>query len=243
MSKNGNVTPSIKQIQNRSLREHVLEMLYAAIVNGELKPGQVLVEAELAGQLGVSRAPLREAINILHAEGLVEVVPYRGTTVKSLSPKDIEELYSVRTMMEGFAIQRIMASENKLEVVDALREICNAMQDAANEGDLGKLTELDRRFHSTLVMGSKNDLLMTLWKTVAMRVQQVMSLKNRRKGNLHLMAHNHVEIVDVIAREDVEAAVRTISRHIGSAGDLEIEGWNEAQNSSAGVVEKEKLVL
>ena len=101
LQKNRSSAPSLTQIHNRPLRDHVLDMLHSAIVNGELKPGQLLIEADLAAQLGVSRAPLREAINILSTEGLVEIIPYHATSVKKLSRKDIEELYSVRSLMEG----------------------------------------------------------------------------------------------------------------------------------------------
>ncbi|MGV2434584.1 MAG UNVERIFIED_CONTAM: GntR family transcriptional regulator [Anaerolineae bacterium] len=69
------------QISTKSLRERILDALRSAILSGELKPGQALVETDLAAQLGVSRAPLREAIQILNTEGLVTVVPYHGTTV------------------------------------------------------------------------------------------------------------------------------------------------------------------
>ena len=94
-------TTSLGQIENKSLRDQVLDSIRSAVVNGELKPGDTLVETELATQLGVSRAPLREAINVLNMEGLLETVPYHGTKVKKLVRKDIEELYSVRSMMEA----------------------------------------------------------------------------------------------------------------------------------------------
>lgn len=231
MQKNLTETPALGQIQNKSLREHVLDMLHIAIVNGELKQGQTLVEAELAAQLGVSRAPLREAINILSTQGLVEVVPYHGTTVKKLTRKDIEELYSVRSLMEGFAIKSIIESERITEVVAELRGICAAMEMAADAGDVTQLSEMDRHFHNTLIMSSGNDLLAMLWNTVSLRVRQVMALKNRSKGNLHIIARNHSTIVDVIERKETDDAVRLIHSHIGATGDLIAKGWPEGSES------------
>ncbi|MEZ4671421.1 MAG: GntR family transcriptional regulator [Anaerolineae bacterium] len=105
-----NPSPLLHQIENRPLRERVLDALRDAIISGELKPGQDLVETELAASLGVSRAPLREALQILSSEGLVETIPYTGTTVKRLTRTDIEELYSLRSVLETFAIRRIIAS-------------------------------------------------------------------------------------------------------------------------------------
>jgi DNA-binding GntR family transcriptional regulator len=225
LPKNTSTASSLAQIHNKSLREHVLEMLRAAIVNGELKPGQTLVEAELAAQLGVSRAPLREAMNILGSEGLLEVVPYHGSTVKKLARKDIEELFAVRSMMEVFSIRSIIAAESTAEIVEKMRAICCEMEQAADEGDLGAINQLDRHFHDTLVASGGNDLLLLLWGTVSMRVRQVMSLRNRKKGDLHGIARNHHTIVDLIVSQDIEAAVKEITLHIGISGDVIAEAW------------------
>lgn len=232
LTKNPSGAPVLGQIQNKSLREHVLETLHNAIVNGELKPGQTLVEAELAAQLGVSRAPLREAINILSAQGLVEIVPYHGTTVKRLSRKDVEELYAVRSLMEGFAIQHVILSGDTDVVVRELRAICDDMLKAADNGDLRMVNQIDRQFHSTLVASSRNDLLLMLWSTVSLRVRQVMSLRNRSKGNLHEIARNHLLILEVIERKDAAEAVKLIHHHIGATGDMIAEGWEEDASSS-----------
>jgi DNA-binding GntR family transcriptional regulator len=93
-------------ISNVPLRQKIVDVLRDAILSGELKPGQALVETTLASQLGVSRAPLREALRTLGKDGLVETVPYRGTTVKTLSRKDVEEIYSLRGLHEAFAAER-----------------------------------------------------------------------------------------------------------------------------------------
>jgi DNA-binding GntR family transcriptional regulator len=231
LSSNAANTPSLGQIHSKSLREHVLDMLHAAIINGELKPGQTLVEADLAAQLGVSRAPIREAINTLNAQGLVEIVPYHGTTVKKLARKDIEELYSIRSLMEGFAIQRIIASGNAQSAAAELRVICDDMLRAADDDDLNEVNQIDRHFHDTLVYASEHGLLVMLWRTVGMRVRQVMSLRNRSKRDLHVIARNHLIIVDAIERGNTDEAVALIHDHIGTTGDLIAEGWEEDERS------------
>jgi DNA-binding GntR family transcriptional regulator len=225
--------PSLGQIQNKSLREHVLEMLRNAIVNGELKPGQTLIVADLATQLGVSRAPLREAINMLSAEGLVEMVPYHGTKVTKLARKDIEDLYSVRSLMEGFSVQRLIALGQTKDVVAKLRAICEDMIKAADEGNLIEVNKIDRQFHDTIVTASQNDLLVMLWGVVSLRVRQVMSLRNQRKGNLREIASNHLQIVDAIESENTELAVQLIRDHIGATGDVIAEAWDEDSQETA----------
>ena len=232
MSSNLIKSSSIGQIQNKSLREHVLEMLHAAIINGELKPGQALLEADLAAQLGVSRAPVREAINILNAEGLVETVPYHGTKVKNLLRKDIEELYSIRSLLEGFAIQCILLQADITPAIERLRAVCNEMMQAADAGSLRDVNQIDRKFHDTLVAASDNTLLVTMWGTVALRVRQVMALRNQRQGDLHQIARNHYIITELIERRATEEAVNYIHQHIGTAGDLIAQGWKQDEASN-----------
>lgn len=217
----------MERIESKSLKDQVSERLRAAIVNGELKPGQQLVASELAVQLGVSNATLREAIQTLSVEGLVDTVPYRVPTVKTLSRKDIEDLFSVRGMLEAFATRRILASEQLPQVVDALRRICERMGQAAEQDDLRDLTAIDREFHETLIRHSDNDLLAMLWNSVSLRVQQVMSLRNQKKGDLQQIARNHLAIVEAIAAQDVDLSVQLITEHVGSVADAIADAWHD----------------
>lgn len=216
--------PSLTQITNKPLREQVLDALRDAIIQGEFKPGQPLVETELAAQLGVSRAPIREALQVLNSEGLLETIPYHGTTVRRLTKRDIEELYSLRSVLESFAIRRIIARRNPADV-DVLREHFRAMLDCAEAGDLKTLNEVDRGFHDTLIRLSDHRLLQNIWNSVAMRVRQVMALLNERNTDLTQIAYNHLPIIEAIAAWDEPRALRLIEQHIAATGGLIAEGW------------------
>jgi DNA-binding GntR family transcriptional regulator len=216
--------PSLTQITNKPLREQVLDALRDAIIQGEFKPGQPLVETELAAQLGVSRAPIREALQVLNSEGLLETIPYHGTTVRRLTKRDIEELYSLRSVLESFAIRRIIARRNPQDV-EALREHFRAMLDRAEAGDLKTLNEVDRGFHDTLIRLSDHRLLQTIWNAVALRVRQVMALLNERNTDLKQIAYNHLPIIEAIAAWDEPRALRLIEQHIAATGELIAEGW------------------
>jgi DNA-binding GntR family transcriptional regulator len=222
---------SFSQIENKPLRERVLDSLRNAIVNGELKPGEAVVETELAAQLGVSRAPLREAINVLNMEGLLETIPYHGTTVKQLSRKDIEDLYSVRSMMEVFAVRHIIEHDKTEVTVTLLRASCKAMLKAAENNDLSTLNRLDRAFHNALIESSENEMLLMLWNSVTLRVQQVMSLSNELKGDLLLIARNHQIIVDALAEADVDESTRLIDEHIRASGNSIAASWEDIINA------------
>lgn len=224
---------SLTQIETKSLRERISDMLREAIVTGELKPGQSLVENELAAQLGVSRAPLREALQILSSEGLVETIPYKGAIVHRLTKQDIEELYSLRCVLEQFAIQRIIALGNP-EHITVLRGIFDEMLTAAQSGDVTQVTLIDRRFHDTLIELSGHRLLMETWSTVTLRVRQVMALRNRRNRDLTQIAYNHVPIIEAIAAWNEAEAKQLIEIHVVSARDLIVEMWDDLIDGNVG---------
>ena len=107
--------------RNETLREQMVETLRNAVISGAIPPGQKLVEAQIAEQLGVSRGPLREAMRQLVEEGLLEHIPYRGTMVKTVTVQDLEEIYSFRILLETFAFKLVWQHRGPsfLETMDA----------------------------------------------------------------------------------------------------------------------------
>lgn len=217
----------MQPVDSKSLKERVLDRLRSAITNSEFKPGEPLIAGELANQLGVSSATLREVLQVLSVEGLVETTPYHVPTVKKVSRKDIEDLFSVRSMIEAFATRQIIVSGQSKSAVHDLYKICEEMTQAAENDNLKDVNWIDRKFHETLIQHSNNDLLLTFWQNVAYRVQQIMSLKNENKGDLLQIAKNHLGIVAAIESESIDEAIRLIIEHIGSVGDEIAETWNK----------------
>ena len=218
--------PNLPQIKNMSIREQSLDTLREAILSGELKPGQALTEMDLSGQLGVSRAPIREALRILNSEGLVETIPYHGTTVRRLTTADIEELYGMRILLETYAMERVVQLGEPADV-GRLRAIVDGMVRAGDDGDLKAVNALDRDFHDALIGMSRHTLLQSMWQMVAMKVRQVMALVNRRNTDLTQIARNHLPLLDAMEAGDVERASEYLREHIASAGDLIAEDWVE----------------
>lgn len=215
----------MQPVESKSLKERVLDRLRLAITSSELKPGQPLIAAELASQLGVSSATLREVIQVLSVEGLVETTPYHVPTVKTVSRKEIEDLFSVRSMLEAFATRQIIVLGKAQLASQDLYEICDAMMEAAESGNIEKVNLIDHKFHETLIRHSNNGLLNTFWQNVAHHVQQAMSLQNKKKGNLLQIAKNHLGLVVAIENEAVDEATQLIIEHIGSVGDEIAETW------------------
>ncbi|MBW4438337.1 MAG: GntR family transcriptional regulator [Pleurocapsa minor GSE-CHR-MK-17-07R] len=221
----------LQHVDNKPLREKILDTLREAIVSGDFKPGHPLLENDLAAQLGVSRAPLREAFQILASEGLVETIPYKGTIVRHLSRQDIEELYTLRCVLEQFAIRRVIAAGH-IEDVATLRGIYEEMLAAAVQGNLKAVNEIDRHFHDTLIALSQHHLLTETWSTVTLRVRQVMALRNRRNSDLTQIAYNHVPIIEAVARGSESEAMDLIEKHVVTSLDLIVELWDDGAEAS-----------
>ena len=216
----------IAKIENVPLRVEVAEMLRNAIVNGKLKPGTPIVEMALAEQLNVSRAPIREAIQILENDGLIETVAYKGKRVKPLTSKEIEELYSLREQFEVFAIRRIIESGTD---ASELRGHCDDMREAAEAQNFEGLMAADEAFHRSIIRLSNHDLLLSLWNNLYLRVRQVMALRNSANRDLRAVARNHPPIVDALEAGDVARATALISEHTRSAADLNLNWIEQSQ--------------
>ena len=212
----------LKQIENIPLRQRIADILREAILSGEFKPGQALTEAGIAEQLKVSRAPVREAMRVLAKEALIESIPYKGTTVRSLTPRDVEEVYSLREQLEAFAIHRIIDNGADLSPLEG---ICRQMLAAAALGNMHEVSLEDERFHKTVIQLAQHDLLSSFWNTLSLRVRQIMALRNAQNQNPLEVAGNHPPIVDALRRRDLQVALVLIHQHVTSAADLSLVGW------------------
>jgi DNA-binding GntR family transcriptional regulator len=207
----------ITRIENVPLRVSVAEIIRQAIVNGTMSPGTPIVEMALAEQLNVSRAPVREAIQILEADGLIESVPYKGKRVKPLTLKEVEELYSLREQFEAFAIRRIVEREVD---VSALHHHTQSMFEAAERGDFVALMAADEAFHRTLIQLADHGIMLGLWDNLALRIRQVMALRNSANRDLRQVAGNHPPIIAAIEKRDMILAISLISDHTRSASQI-----------------------
>lgn len=210
----------ISPIENVTLRVQVADQLRNAILSGRLRPGTNLVETALAEQMNVSRAPIREAIQILQNDGLVETIAYKGKRVKPLTAREVEETYSMREAFEVMAVRRIL--DNNVPV-DSLREHCDAMAAAAKADDLEALIAADEAFHRTLIQIADHNLLFTSWKNLYLRIHQIMALRQRDERNLSEIAANHPPIVQALADGNTDLAIKLVSDHTKILGDFDPE--------------------
>jgi DNA-binding GntR family transcriptional regulator len=217
-------TLTLQEIDNAPLRLRIAELLREAIFSGHLAPGQALTESAVASQLKVSRAPVREAIRMLSKEGLVETIPYKGTTVRKLERRDIEEVYSLRELLESFAVRRIITSPEVLDVSE-LEAICENMKRFAKAKELDKLNLEDERFHKSVISLAQHHLLSNIWNTLSLRVRQIMALRNQQNQDPMQVALNHPPIVAALKERRLQDALALVHEHVLSAADLILDQW------------------
>lgn len=216
----------LQPVDINTLRTRVTDSVRNAILQGVLEPGGQVNQAQIAAKLGISRGPLREALRQLEEEGLVQSYPHRGTFVTEITPDYIEEVYSIRRVLETFAVQR-MIEYNDPEVTEHLREIVTEMLRAAEEGDGHELNELDFQFHNAILLGAQHGLLMQLWKSIEVGVRRVVVLRHGIYTNLFEIVGNHPDIVAAIEERESELAAQLLDRHIREAGEKVYAAWSE----------------
>ena len=187
-----------------SLRDSVYLTIREAILNGKYPPNKRLREIPLAEELGVSRTPVREAIKRLAEEHLVVIMPKCGAKVADYSDKDVADALAVRLAA------RYMTKDQVIE----LRDINNEMEEALKDKALAKITEADKRFHSSICAGANNQVLQ---KTMAMLDAEVLRYRvDYIKGieDYMQLIKEHKELIDAIDARDEEKAEELMSRHI-----------------------------
>ncbi|HZA02062.1 MAG TPA: GntR family transcriptional regulator, partial [Hyphomicrobiaceae bacterium] len=142
------------------------ERLAMAIQDGTLKPGERLVEMQLAARLGVSRAPLREALKALGASGIVESRRGRGTYVREVTPEEVEHVLVVRSVLEGLAA-RLYAVSATPAMIDQLADLNERIEEAARAGETIEWRRLDWSFHEQICAFSGNPFLLNTWRSLS----------------------------------------------------------------------------
>jgi DNA-binding GntR family transcriptional regulator len=195
------------------LSEAIFRHIGQAIVEGTIPPNQRLVENQLCAQFGCSRSPLREAIRMLAAEGLVTITPRRGARVVELTPKTLRDVFEVRVLLEGLAAR--LAAENRTDAdVAELRSLSSSMRSVVASGTKERFFSLNQTFHEALSRIGANDYLASLQETAANRTFLPLFLFLSDSQHLATAVRAHEDIVAAIERQDAAEAEKAMSRHI-----------------------------
>jgi DNA-binding GntR family transcriptional regulator len=205
-------------LPDQSLSDAVVDRLRAAIWSGVYAPGDRLVERRLAHEFGISHIPLREALARLTEEGLVERPPRRGARVASLTPRMLEEVSSLRVVLEQFVVRRLKDRFTP-EAHGDLQVIVDGMVEAAGQPDLVLMHELDQQFHQRLWELTDHALLVELAAQMRSRTSHFYRAAAASLGPDEVRRHadSHQQLLDVIASGDRRAAERAMKQHVEQA--------------------------
>ena len=201
-----------------ALRDAAVVSIREAILEGRLKPGQRVLEVEIAEELGVSRAPVREAIRQLESEGLLVSRSHRGTHVTTLSPQDAKEIYSLRAALEALAVMLVVQS-GQIEIVDQLEELLRQMQASVNADQMVRVVQTDFEFHETLCRASGNQRLYNIWRSMSVQIRALVSVNDLRHLKPQEIVPRHSNLVAAMRALDAERAMRLLVTDILEAGE------------------------
>jgi GntR family transcriptional regulator of gluconate operon len=204
------------RVRQPSLVERVAADLRDAILSGQLGPGDRVSDARVADEMGISRAPVREAIRQLAARGLVQEEPRRGAFVVHLTRSAAHEIYECRRALEGLAARRLACDPELGPHIEALRSVVAEMERAATRRSALAMADADHRFHVALCERTGNLWLANLYGQIAdqSRLMQTLDVRAHLDSHDHDLVYRHAPIVDAIATGDPDAAESAVLAHI-----------------------------
>ncbi|MFC4596704.1 GntR family transcriptional regulator [Cohnella hongkongensis] len=210
----GCIIPFRLDERGTSLSEQVYLGLRESIVRGELSPGYRLLVLEVASALGVSQAPVREAMERLKQEGLLVGKANKGSIVAEIKQEEIEELYALRELIEWDAVRRTIP---RLESADyeRLNAIYEGMVKAAHEDDLFRFIDRDMEFHEFFYVKSGNRTILQLWRQIAHKLNRFLAVTNKLYfPDLLSIAVGHEPLIEVLRTGDEEEIRRLYVLHL-----------------------------
>lgn len=205
-------------LERRTLTERAYLRLRHEVEAGLLTAGQRLDERALSERYGVSRTPLRHALERLVHDGLAQRSPYQGIFVSSFSATDVENLYAVRSALEQLAV-RLAVERASAEDLAQVRELAERCRDFGEHGDTAGLGEADRHFHEAIVIASQNDVLVGVLRTLRRQVHAVRSFANEGVDLVKRTLDERLLICDAMEARDAEKAAQLLAAHIDDVRD------------------------
>lgn len=197
------------------LREVVFNTLRDAILKGELEPGEHLMEVQLAGKLGVSRTPIREAIRQLQAEGLVVMTPRKGAVVAEITKEDLTDVLEVRKTLEKFAVELACININD-EELKSLHQCHEIFKAALEQKDLTDIANKDEGFHDVIYSATRNKRLIQILNNLREQIYRYRLEYIKDDEKWFTLIDEHDKLIRAIEEKDVETAKEVIEAHINN---------------------------
>ena len=210
------------ELDRSNLAIEVANILRESITKGDFPPGMHLVEIPMAEKLGISRGPLREALRILEAEGLVESFPGRGSFVTQVSERNIREVYSLRCILETEAVKLAIINGTQ-EDIGKLDEILKAMFAAAKQEDITEVSLLDFQFHTQIWTMADHILLKDILEGFNTQIKRYVAVHTTLYEDLTEGISDHKNILEALRNHDEKVAIELIKKHLEVASKKVIE--------------------
>ncbi len=207
-----------------SLAEEIAEILRDRIIKGEYAIGEKIVEADVAGELKVSRTPVREAFKTLQDEGLMQYIPNRGCFAKGFTKEDMRDIYQVRKSLEQLAVEWCIEkiTDEELAELSQTREL---MEFYTLKNDKAKLMNVNREFHEQIYGITKSRFLSQILKSYQEYVKQARKVTVSEDDYLQDILQEHIEIFDAIREKDVKKAVECAGIHMDRSRERAERKW------------------
>lgn len=190
-------------IKRVSLRHRIVEVIRKAITSGDLKPGDRIVELQLAKQLGVGNTAVREALFELEGAGLVTRIPHKGSFITKMTFQDARDIFRVRTELESLAVELAVEHASSTDL-DMLQGFVDAMKAAAETSDIERFYQNDLEFHRALWQLSRNRYLASSLETLVVPLFAFFLIRTRMDYRIDLLgsAQRHHQLLDSIKKRD-----------------------------------------
>lgn len=195
------------------LRDVVFKTLRRAILTGELKPGERLMEIHLAQKLGVSRTPIREAIHKLEQESLVTMMPRRGAVVAEISEKGLRDVLEVRRALDTFCAE-VACDRITDEAKEELKVACKAFEDAVASGDITEIARADVAFHDIIIGATGNERMVMMINNLAEQMYRYRFEYIKDTSSHERLMKEHRKLMDAILSDNIIGARDAAREHI-----------------------------
>nr|WP_106783365.1 GntR family transcriptional regulator [Lysinibacillus timonensis] len=210
-------------IQHETLPQKIARIIRDAIIQGRFKPGERLIQDELAKSLGVSRMPIREAFKQLQAEGYVMLEPHKGAVVKEFSIQEIEEIYFLRSKLEPLAVRESLKSINDMTIqqMEVYQEIMKKTK------SIHEYVDINIKFHSLFIKDCKleklNSIIQSLWTGFPQQTPHLLP------NQIKLSLQEHDEMLQAVKQGKMDEACAVLEQHIVRAGKNVLENLKKKQ--------------
>ncbi len=217
----GDRLPTMKKFKEKhlTLREKILESIRDAIISGAMTPGSRVSEPELAERFGISRTPIREAFRQLESEGYLKVIPRKGAVVSAYTPKDIEEFYAIKSILEGYAA-RLACSRLTEKEIDRLLAINNRLAELNILSDVKQFFKVHSDFHDLFIKAADNDKLREMINLLVTRFQRLRLMSISRPGRMAVSVEEHEKIIAAFRERNCEAAELLVRKNAEYGGKV-----------------------